>query len=245
LATPQLAPMQELNTKKPSPKSQPLADVLRTSKNEEVELVLAAKGGDRSSFEILVARHQHRLLNVARRFTRIREDAEDIVQQSFQKAFVHLHKFEGKSSFSTWLTRIAINEALMLLRRGRAVREISIDDSSGDQETAARLEIADSRPGPEREFLEGERKRILSAALNELTPRTRIAIELKELGGLSTEEAAGVMGLSIAVVKGRLFHGRRKLHRVLLGSPLGTFVRSLQFNLERQRRIYGIEKKEA
>jgi RNA polymerase sigma-70 factor (ECF subfamily) len=239
---------QELDTEKRSCVPLQFAGAQRQNiagEDHDGALVLAAKSGDGHAFEILVTRYQRRILAVARRFTRIREDAEDIAQQSFQKAFVHLHKFEGKSSFSTWLTRIAINEALMLLRRGRGVREISIDDSSGDQETAPRLEIADSRPGPEGEFLEDERKRILSAALNELTPRTRKAIELKELGGLSTEEAAGVMGLSIAVVKGRLFHGRRKLHRVLLGSPLGTFVRSRQFNLERQRRIYGIGKKEA
>ncbi len=81
--------------------------------DEEAALVLAAKRGDGQAFEILIERYQKRILAVARRFTRIREDAEDVVQQSLQKAFVHLHKFEGKSSFSTWLTRIAINEALM------------------------------------------------------------------------------------------------------------------------------------
>jgi RNA polymerase sigma-70 factor (ECF subfamily) len=155
-----------------------------------------------------------------------------------------LHKFEGKSSFSTWLTRIAINEALMLLRKGRGLREISIDDIGGDEETALRLEIPDSRPGPECALLQDERSRILSAAMNKLTPRTRKTIELKELGGLSTQEAASVMGLSVAVVKGRLFHGRRKLHKVLLGSPLGNLVRSRQFNCERNRRSYGIERKE-
>jgi RNA polymerase sigma-70 factor (ECF subfamily) len=97
--------------------------------------VVAAKCGDGQAFEILIERNQRRILAVARRFTRIREDAEDIVQQSLQKAFAQLHRFEGKSRFSTWLTRIAINEALMFLRRGRGLREISIDDSSGSEET--------------------------------------------------------------------------------------------------------------
>jgi Sigma-70 region 2 len=73
--------------------------------DDEAALVLAAKSGDGHAFEILIERHQRRMLAVARRFARIREDAEDIVQQSFQKAFVHLHKFEGKSSLSTWLTQ--------------------------------------------------------------------------------------------------------------------------------------------
>jgi RNA polymerase sigma-70 factor, ECF subfamily len=231
--TPQLALMQELHTKKLSRASIQIVDAQRENiarRDEEATLIRTAKSGDGQAFEVLVARHQQRLLSVARRFTRIREDAEDIVQQCFQKAFVHLHKFEGRSSFSTWLTRIAINEALMSLRRGRGLREVSIDDVSGDEETAVRLEIPDSRPGPESTFLQDEQRRILSAAMSKLTPRTRETIELKELGGLSTQEAASVMGLSVAVVKGRLFHGRRKLHKVLRASRLGAMVRSPRFN---------------
>src|SRR6266481_1942138 len=184
-------------------------------RDEEAALVLAAKRGDGQAFEILIKRYQKRILAIALRFTRIREDAEDVVQQSLQKAFVHLHKFEGKSSFSTWLTRIAINEALMLLRRGRVLREVSIDDLSGNEETALGLEIPDSRADPEITFLQGERSRMLSAAINRLTPGIRKAIELRELGELSIEEAARVMGLSVAALKGRVFHGRKKLHQVL------------------------------
>jgi RNA polymerase sigma-70 factor (ECF subfamily) len=182
---------------------------------EEAALVRAAKSGDGRAFEILIEPHQQRILGVVRRFTRIREDAEDIVQQSFQKAFVHLHRFEGKSRFSTWLTRIAINEALMFLRSGRGLREVSIDDLSGNEEAALGLEIPDSRADPEITFLQGERSRILTAAMNRLTPGIRKAIELRELGELSIEEAARVMGLSAAALKGRVFHGRRKLHQVL------------------------------
>src|SRR6266849_292434 len=156
------------------------------------ELVAAAKKGDELGFESLAKRHQRRIFALAFRYTRVREDAEDIVQETFQKAFVHLHKFEGKSCFSTWLTRIAINEALMSLRRGRGLREVSIDDSSGNEETPHALEIPDSRAGPESAFLQDERSRILSAAMNKLTPGTRTAIKLRELGELSTKEAARV-----------------------------------------------------
>src|SRR6201997_976477 len=77
----------------------------------EEQLVAAAKGGDEGAFETLFNRHQRRIFALAFRYTRVREDAEDIVQQTFQKAFVHLQKFEGKSSFSTWLTGIAITES--------------------------------------------------------------------------------------------------------------------------------------
>jgi len=183
--------------------------------DEEVALVLAAKRGDGQAFGILVERYQRRTLAIARRITRIREDAEDIVQQSFQKAFVHLQTFEGKSSFATWLTRIAINEALMWLRRGRGLHEVSIDDSSGNEETALRLDMPDSRVGPETAFFQDERSRILSAAMDRLPTKTRAAIELRELGELSTQEAARVMGISVAAVKARVFHGRKKLRQVL------------------------------
>jgi RNA polymerase sigma-70 factor, ECF subfamily len=190
--------------------------------DEEAALVLAAKSGDGQAFEILIGRYQRRILAVARRFTRVREDAEDIVQQSLQKAFVHLHKFEGKSSFSTWLTRIAINEALMFLRKGRLVREVSIDDLSGDEETAPGVEIPDSRASPESAFLQSERERVLSAAMNKLKPGIRTAIELRDLGELSTKEVARVLGLSIEAVKGRVYQGRRKLHQALKRESIWT-----------------------
>jgi RNA polymerase sigma-70 factor (ECF subfamily) len=182
---------------------------------QEAALVLAAKSGDGRAFEILIERHRQRILAVARRFTHIREDAEDMVQQSLQKAFFHLPGFQGKSRFSTWLTRIASNEALMFLRRGRGLREVSIDDLCGNEETALGLKILDSRADPETSFLQGVRRRVLAAAMNRLTPGLRKAIELRDLGELSMQEAARVMGLSVAAVKGRVFHGRKKLQQVL------------------------------
>jgi RNA polymerase sigma factor (sigma-70 family) len=165
-------------------------------------------------------------------------------QQTFQKAFIHLTKFEGKSSFSTWLTRIAVNEALMLLRKGRRLREISIDDSTGNEDIAVVLEIPDSRAGPEGVFLQDEQNRTLFAAMSQLTPGTRKAIELRDLSELSAEEAALVMGISVIAVKGHLFHGRRKLHQILVGELGGKLVGSRQFNCERKRRSYGMGRRE-
>ena len=178
-------------------------------------LVLAAKNGNEQAFENLVERHRRKIFAVALRFTRVREDAEDITQQSFQKAFVHLQKFEGKSPFSTWLTRIAVNEALMLLRRGRGRREISIDEERFEPKEAARLEIPDSDPDPEACYLQREEAGILSAAIDILTPGLRKAIELRDLAELSTEETARRMGLSVPAVKSRLLHGRKKLREAL------------------------------
>jgi len=181
----------------------------------EESLVRAARNGNQQAFEILVGRHQQRILALALRYTRVREDAEDIVQQSFQKVFVYLSKFEGKSSFATWLTRIAINEGLMLLRRRRSLGEVSIDDSSGSEGASFQLDIPDSAPSPENKYLQREQSRIVSSAVKQLTPRTRKAIELHELGELSTEETARALGVSIGAVKARVFHGRKKLRQSL------------------------------
>ena len=177
--------------------------------------VAAAKNGRNEAFEILVRRYQAKILHVVMRFTRNREDAEDIVQQSFQKAFIYLQQFEGISSFSTWLTRIAMNEALMWLRRKRASREVSIEESSTGNETVLPVDFADPGPSPEDTCLRRERKRILSRAMNELTPAHRAAIELREVEELSTQETAALMGLSVAAVKARVFHGRRRLRAIL------------------------------
>src|SRR6267154_2043993 len=208
----------EWHTKMRSTASQEFADAQRQNipgQDQDAALVLAAKHGDGHAFEILVERYERRMLAIARRFTRIREDAEDIVQVSLQKAFVHLHKFEGKSSFSTWVTRIAINEALMWLRRGHGLREVSIDYLSGNEESAVRLEMPDSRACPESAFLQDERSRILSEAMEKLTLRTRTVLELRELGELSTREAAEIMGLAVGSEKAPVFQGRKKLRQVL------------------------------
>jgi len=181
----------------------------------EQMLVVAAKNGDEQAFETLFKRHRQKILRVVLRYAHVREDAEDIVQQSFQKAFVYLHKFEGKSSFSTWLTRIAINESLMLLRHGRALREVSVDDHSEAEGNAASLEMPDSSPDPEASYLRRERAQILSETLGNLRPGMRKAIELRELAELSTEETARRMGVSVAAVKARIFHARKKLRERL------------------------------
>jgi RNA polymerase sigma-70 factor, ECF subfamily len=185
-----------------------------TSAAEE-QLVAAAKGGDEVACETLFNRHQRKIFVLAFRYTRVREDAEDIVQQTFQKAFVHLQAFEGKSSLATWLIRIAINQALMLLRSRRGLREVLIDDSSSDEEATPALELADASPGPEASYLQRENTQILSAAMRRLRPGMRKVIELRELGELSNRDTAAHLGVSIGTVKARVFHARRKLAKAL------------------------------
>jgi RNA polymerase sigma-70 factor, ECF subfamily len=182
---------------------------------EDVALVAVAKTGDARAFELLVQRHERKIFFSVQRMTRNREDAEDVVQQSFQKAFIHLKEFEGDSLFSTWLTRIAINEALMLLRKRRGTREVPIAELNTESEVALPVDMPDMGPSPEDSCLQREQERILSAAVNELTPGMRKAIQLHELEERSTEETAKVMGLSVGAVKARVFHGRRKLRQTL------------------------------
>jgi RNA polymerase sigma-70 factor (ECF subfamily) len=181
----------------------------------ERTLVVAAKNGDEQAFETLFKRYQRKTLAVVLRYTRVLEDAEDIVQQSFYKAFVHLSQFQGESSFSTWLIRIAINEALMFLRRIGALREVSLDDIRDAEGSAASLGILDSNADPETRCSQREEARILSKAVRNLSPRLRATIALTELRELSTSETARRMGLSVAAVKTRIFRGKRELRREL------------------------------
>ena len=163
--------------------------------------------------ETLVKRHERKIFVLALRYTRVREDAEDVVQQTFQKAFVHLQRFEGKSAFSTWLTRVAINEALILLRKRRTMREVPIDDSSSSGETTPALELADARPDVS--CFQTEGARILSSAIGQLKPAMRRAIQLRELRELSVQETAEHMGVSVPAVKANVFRARRKLGQTL------------------------------
>ena len=176
-------------------------------------LVARAKDGDEKAFETLVKRHRRKVLALALRYTRVREDAEDVVQQTLQKAFVYLRNFEGKSSFSTWLTRIAINEALMWLRKAHAIPEVPLNDTINDDEARLGFDVADVSPDPEATYLQREKTCVLSMAMERLTPNIRIVVEMKELHELSARETAKHMGLSLSAVKARVFHGRRTLRR--------------------------------
>ena len=180
----------------------------------ESAVIAAAKNGDARAFEVLVNRHERRMFSVALRITRNKEDAEDVVQQSFQKTFVHLNSFLGRSSFSTWLTRVATNEAIMLLRN-RGSRAVLLDDMDQTEDVAALLEVPDLSPDPETNYSRLEWGRILSSAVNELPRRTRRAIQLRELDERSTEETARIMGVTVGAVKARVFQGRRKLRERL------------------------------
>lgn len=203
----------------------PMASPPTLAEADDATLVAAARDKPGEALEILIQRHQRQALCVALRFTRVREDAEDIVQESFLKAFLHLRQFEGRSSFSTWLTRIVINEAMMLRRRKHTSRDVPIEGSSASDGSEPPLDVPSPLPSPEDSCIQREHHRLLSAAMSELTPGVRKAIKLCELDELSTRETARVMGLSVAAVKSRLFHGRRRLRKLWKGLGKSTWER--------------------
>jgi len=177
-------------------------------------LVAATKNGESQAFEFLVKRYEARTFSVAFRITRNREDAQDVVQQTFCKAFVHLDSFQEKSSFSTWLTRIVINEGLMCLRRNRSRKEISLDDGKSEPEELFPVEIVDRGKNPAEIYEQRENEHILCEAMNQLNAEFRTAVRL-QLEERTVRETAEILGLGIGTLKARLFRARQKL-RVLL-----------------------------
>lgn len=210
-----------------------------TIAREEYAFLDAAKRGDSAAFERLCKQSANTVFRVARQMMRNNEDAEDVVQESFQQAFIHLKSFNGDSRFSTWLSRIAINAALMKLRKKHRKWDVSLDESAEIDESSSRFDVEDQGLNPEQFYAQKERERILSEAMKELTPGMRRAIELRELGEQSTEETARIMGISAGAVKARVFHGRRKLRERLkhyFGSAW-TYGRNASRTIGNTRRI--------
>jgi len=182
---------------------------------EERDFVAAAKNGDSIAFEILCTHSAGMVFNIARRFTLTKEDAEDVVQESFQLAFINLKKFRGDSRFSTWLTSIVTNAALMRLRKNRVRHELPLEESSESQRRFSPFDVEDQGLNPEQLYAQKERHRMLAQAVNELDLGLRRAVELRDLDERSTHEAARMMGMGINTLKARLFRGRRKLRQLL------------------------------
>lgn len=181
--------------------------------NDEM-LVTAARSGEHYAFSELWNRHSKRAFNTMYRITRNRQDAEDAVQEAFLKAFVHLNNFDGRSTFSTWLTRIAINSALMILRKRRTHPETSMDWSA-DGEGWQQWEIADQRVNTEENYVSEDSARHLKRAIHRLRPALRTIVEIQQLHDGSVKEMAGIAGISVAATKSRLLRARTALRRSL------------------------------
>jgi RNA polymerase sigma-70 factor (ECF subfamily) len=183
-------------------------------KDDEPLLVAAAKSGDISAFETLVNRYEHKIFRLTQNITQNREDAEDAMQEAFLKAYEHLSEFQGNSRFYTWLVRIAVNQALMKLRKRRP-NQVSLDEEVDTGEDMVARDVEDWGPSPEERYEQTELGQILSTVVGELEPGFRIVFQLRDIEELSTEETAEALGLSVPAVKSRLLRARLKLRQKL------------------------------
>ncbi len=184
-------------------------------------LLRGARKGEPGAFERLCEQATPRIYRTLCRITRNREDAEDALQDALMRAFINLPKFGGRSSFSTWLTRIALNAAFMKLRRCRLSREVAIDgpDRFGSEQSSCQFK--DGAPSPEEEYAAQEQVQILRGALSGLRPRVRVAVETYQLQERSLKETAELLGISIAATKGRLFQARAALRNGARAKNIG------------------------
>jgi len=176
----------------------------------EASLLATAKSGETAALDTLYRAHAEKLFRTVHRITRNREDAEDAVQDSLLRAFLHRESFDGRSTFSTWLTRIGINSALMILRKKRNSREISTHGPGVDETL---WEVPDSAPNPERRCAERERERFLRDAIAGLRPRLRRTLEFHTLQDHSLQETAAQIGIPVSAAKARVFHAKAALRR--------------------------------
>jgi RNA polymerase sigma-70 factor (ECF subfamily) len=184
------------------------------SQEPDAGLVDAARRRDPEAFKELVTRYGPRIFRLAQKITRNREDAEEVSQDSFTRAFLHMDKFRGDSRLYTWLARIAINQSLMKLRTRRS-RELHFDRPAITEDSPFFAEIADDTPTPEQRYSQQELRQILASAMSKLPLTFREVLHLREVEERSTEETARMLGLSITAVKSRALRGRQKLREAL------------------------------
>lgn len=182
---------------------------------DETTLVTQARGGDDRAFAQLVKRYESKIFRLAQHITQNREDAEDVLQETFLKAYEHLDQFQGNSKFYTWIVRIAVNQALMKLRRRRSDKSVSLDETIDTGEDTVTREIAAWDEDPEQKFSREELSEILSSAIDSLAPTYRSVFLLRDVDDLSTEETAEALGISVPAVKSRLLRARLQLREKL------------------------------
>jgi RNA polymerase sigma-70 factor (ECF subfamily) len=178
---------------------------------DESALVSGAKLGDGAAFTQLVNRYERKIFRLAKHITQNEEDAEDVLQDTFLKAYEHVGEFQEQSKFYTWLVRIAVNEALMKLRKRRTGKLFSLDETVDTGEEMVAREIAVWEDNPEQRYGQEELHAILQQAIDSLSPLFRTVFVLRDVDELSTEETASALGISVPAVKSRLLRARLQL----------------------------------
>ena len=182
---------------------------------DESALVARAKSGDMDAFSELVTHYERRVFRMAKQITQNDDDAEDVLQETFLKAYTHLDNFQGNSKFYTWLVRIAVNEALMKLRKRRSDRTVPLDEPINTGEDEMVREIAVWDENPEESYSREELGALLNEAIQSLKSAYRTVFILRDIEELSIEETAEALNLSISAVKSRLLRARLQLREKL------------------------------
>lgn len=182
---------------------------------DESALVEMARQGEDGAFSTLVSRYHRKVFRLAKNITQNDEDAEDVLQEAFLKAYTHLDRFHGDAKFYTWVVRIAVNEALMKLRKRRSGKTVSLDDEIDLGEEQVTREIAVWDGDPEQKYGQAELRQILDEAIQSLKPAFRTVFQLRDVEELSTEETAEALELSVPAVKSRLLRARLQLRERL------------------------------
>lgn len=182
---------------------------------DEQDLVTRAQDGDNDAFAALVEQYQNRIYRLAKNITQNDEDAEDVLQEAFLKAYSHLDTFQRNAKFYTWIVRIAVNEALMKLRKRKTDRSVPLDEPVDTGEETVNREIAVWDDNPEQRYSHAEIQQILDNAVEELKPDFRAVFALRDIEELSTEETAEALGISVPAVKSRLLRARLALREKL------------------------------
>ena len=181
----------------------------------EQELVERAKKGDETAFEVLVTDNEKRIYNLCRRLTGNPEDAAELTQEAFLNAWRGLSRFQGESSFSTWLYRLASNACIDFLRREKRRQSLSMTVSLDDDEEERQVELPDERYSPEGELERSEARRAVAKGLERLTAEHRQVLVMREINGLSYAEIGQILGLEEGTVKSRIARARNALRKVL------------------------------
>jgi RNA polymerase sigma-70 factor (ECF subfamily) len=187
------------------------------------DLVNRAREGDTTAFDRLVTEYQNKVYRLARRMTETQEDAEDVLQEAFIRAYRSLGSFNGRAKFSTWLYRITVNLALMKLRK-RKLKTVSIDAPVEAGDGVVYREIRDGGSDPLEKLIACESGEVLTRAISELSAEHRALFILRDVEKLSTEETARVLGLTVPAVKSRLHRTRLALRESLLRAAGGAYA---------------------
>lgn len=182
----------------------------------EQEWIARAKAGDMQAFEALILQHEKIVYNVALRMMNHSEDARDISQEVFLKAYKSIGQFDERAMFSTWLYRITTNTCIDELRRRKGKQSYSLEEELESEEGSMQRQIADEGETPEESLLRAERADELKKALAQLTEEHRLAVILRDIRGLSYEEIAEIMDLPMGTVKSRISRARNQLKQEIL-----------------------------